>query len=201
MRVRRQRVRLAMVLPCLAVVAACGTYHLPAQSTPTVTANPVCGPAGEWTESALAEALLPADAIPSPFATTASGPQSTPSPGSGAGPFAALRSASLDDRRDWQAGTSGIAFVELWAFPTDEAAASAAEQVTSALDGTGVSGTSAQVPGGTDYVTKGKGGQAYAVIAVRNKVVMEVSLGGATATQSTAESLAAQQYDRLCTHP
>ena len=176
-----------LLVVMLGALVGCGSASkLPPGALASSTVAPLCGPAGDWSASTLADAALPADAMPSPFATTRGGAMS-PDNLSGSELVAAYH-------REWAAGTNGSAAIELYAFHNEtDAGAYLASRSDSG-------NPSAVIPGATEYTHSTAAGDIYNVVAERAKVVMHLAIGGPGVTQTTMESLASRQYDRLCQH-
>ena len=186
----------------LGALVGCGSASkLPPGALASGTVAPLCGPAGDWSASTLADAALGAAILPSPWAITGGGPQAPADVLGSAAPTPAGGNLLAAYRRHWEAGTTGSAVVELYAFDTDAAANDFALHFLTGFAGRGVDSTaSAVVPGATEYVIHGAAGDDYNVVAERVRVVMHLTIGGPDVTQATMESLASRQYDRLCQH-
>jgi hypothetical protein len=193
------------ILACLAAaLAACGsTVHLPALPTASSTPPPLCGAAGDWTASQLAAAILPPDAVPAPFKANADRtPTLAEEKGSQPSVIAdALTGFTAGYRRDWLAPKAGAGFVELWAFSDEREATGFEGALVAFFAGNGVSGTpSDAIPSATEYLSHGQSGDSHALVAERDRVVMEIGIGGPGITQASTEDLARTQYDRICRH-
>lgn len=114
---------LLVLVLALGALGGCGSASkLPPGALATTTVVPLCGPAGDWSASGLADAALDAGVLPSPWAVTGGGPQEPADVLGSAAPTPAGGNLIAAYRRHWQAGTTGSAVVELYAFDSDAAA-------------------------------------------------------------------------------
>jgi len=193
----------AAAIACLAgAVTACGsTVRLPSLQTGSASPAPLCGPSGDWSASTLAAAILPAGAAPTPLAAHGDrAPTLADEKGSEPGVIAdALTGFTAGYRRDWVAPKVAAGFVQLWAFGTEVQATDFEAALVAYFSGNGVTGTPIDaIPTATEYLNHGPGGDSHDLVAERDRVVMEIGIGGPGITQSTIEDLGRLQYDRLC---
>jgi hypothetical protein len=196
-------VRRVVGAAAVACLAACGsTVRLPSLQTGTASPAPLCGPSGDWTASTLAAAILPADAAPTPLAAHGDrAPTLADEQGSEPAVIAdALTGFTAGYRRDWVAPKVAAGFVQLWAFGTEvQATDFQAALVAYFSGGNGATGTPIDaIPTATEYLNHGPSGDSHDLVAERDRVVMEIGIGGPGITDSTIEDLGRLQYDRLC---